>query len=201
MEPIREVADEDRERFKAVREDVHRKACSAYVREHLSMAEDELAYWRSNRDVILKIKIALEEGFLQEIDEAYFLRIGELLSRIDGRPVKNVDAKSYANIVRLKYERDGIFGIIDFARSQIDYYARGRDPLSNGIDETISRAEAEVGRIADIIEQNSPDDAVSRLLYSGDCHRIWAMEKKILKTEYGIDWKTPAETHPYIDFD
>ena len=35
----------------------------------------------------------------------------------------------------------------------------------------------------------------------GSCHVRWGIEKKILKERFGIDWKTPAEKNPYIDYD
>ena len=35
----------------------------------------------------------------------------------------------------------------------------------------------------------------------GDCHLYWQIKKDYLKTYYGIDWKTPAEEHPNIEFD
>ena len=37
--------------------------------------------------------------------------------------------------------------------------------------------------------------------YMGYCHIFWAAKKKILREEYGIDWKTPAEEYPTIIFD
>ena len=35
----------------------------------------------------------------------------------------------------------------------------------------------------------------------GSCHGIWAMEKKIFKERYGIDWHSPQEMNPGIYFD
>lgn len=37
--------------------------------------------------------------------------------------------------------------------------------------------------------------------YLGYCHGYWRVKKRILKEKYGIDWKSPAELHPYINFD
>ena len=37
--------------------------------------------------------------------------------------------------------------------------------------------------------------------FMGSCHSFWAHEKQILKERYNIDWKTPAEEHPYIQYD
>ncbi len=35
----------------------------------------------------------------------------------------------------------------------------------------------------------------------GFCHGYWNCKKKILKDDYGIDWKTPDEMNPEICFD
>ena len=53
--------------------------------------------------------------------------------------------------------------------------------------------EKEVDRKAN--EELGEDD------YLGRCHLFWAVKKRILHDEYGIDWKTPAERYPTIIFD
>lgn len=35
----------------------------------------------------------------------------------------------------------------------------------------------------------------------GTCHAIWRFQKKWLKKNHGIDWKSPAELNPGIRFD
>lgn len=35
----------------------------------------------------------------------------------------------------------------------------------------------------------------------GSCHVRWAIEKSILKERYNVDWKTPAEKNPNINYD
>ena len=35
----------------------------------------------------------------------------------------------------------------------------------------------------------------------GHCYRYWEVKKKILKKNYGIDWKSPKELNPRIKFD
>lgn len=37
--------------------------------------------------------------------------------------------------------------------------------------------------------------------YRGYCHRYWSAKKRILKEDYGIEWKTPAEMKPFVHFD
>lgn len=35
----------------------------------------------------------------------------------------------------------------------------------------------------------------------GSCHTRWAIEKRLLKERYNIDWQTPAEKNPFINYD
>jgi len=37
--------------------------------------------------------------------------------------------------------------------------------------------------------------------FLGICHSIWDEKKRILKEKYNIDWKTPAEINPDVQFD
>ena len=46
-----------------------------------------------------------------------------------------------------------------------------------------------------------PEQAARVFMQLGSCHRLWTMQKNILKEKYGITWYTPAELHPEIKFD
>ena len=46
-----------------------------------------------------------------------------------------------------------------------------------------------------------PEQAAQVFMQLGSCHRLWTMQKKILKEKYGITWYTPDELHPEIIFD
>ena len=35
----------------------------------------------------------------------------------------------------------------------------------------------------------------------GYCHAFWPLKQAVLRDDYGIDWKTPAEMNPTILFD
>ena len=35
----------------------------------------------------------------------------------------------------------------------------------------------------------------------GFCHTLWGKMKEIIKTKYGLDWKTPQEENPGVFFD
>ena len=46
-----------------------------------------------------------------------------------------------------------------------------------------------------------PEQAAQVFMQLGSCHRIWAIQKQILREKHGITWYTPAELHPEIKFD
>lgn len=50
-------------------------------------------------------------------------------------------------------------------------------------------------------EQTYRRDSDNNSPVLGSCHAIWAIEKKIYRDRYGIDWHTPQEMHPEINFD
>ncbi len=35
----------------------------------------------------------------------------------------------------------------------------------------------------------------------GICHEAWRIKKSLLKSQYGIDWLSPAELNPFVLFD
>lgn len=54
---------------------------------------------------------------------------------------------------------------------------------------------------AKMLMPDYPKQAAQVFMQLGSCHRIWAIQKQILKEKYGITWYTPAELHPEIKFD
>ena len=48
---------------------------------------------------------------------------------------------------------------------------------------------------------HDPAHAAEVLSQIGSCHRIWAIQKQILKEKYGITWYTPAGLNPEIKYD
>ena len=48
---------------------------------------------------------------------------------------------------------------------------------------------------------HDPAHAAEVLSQIGSCHRIWAIQKQILKEKYGITWYSPAELNPEIKYD
>lgn len=54
---------------------------------------------------------------------------------------------------------------------------------------------------AKMLMPDNPERAANLFIQLGSCHRLWALQKHILKEKYGITWYTPAELHPEIKYD
>lgn len=35
----------------------------------------------------------------------------------------------------------------------------------------------------------------------GYCHKYWWTKKKILREKFGMEWKSPVDLNPEVDFD
>ena len=64
----------------------------------------------------------------------------------------------------------------------------------------IDEAKMKVSNAKEYMPDN-PQMAAHFLLQLGSCHRLWSLQKTILKEKYGITWYTPAELNPDIKFD
>ena len=54
---------------------------------------------------------------------------------------------------------------------------------------------------AKMLMPDYPEQAAQVFMQLGSCHRIWALQKRILKEKYGITWYSPSELNPDIKFD
>jgi hypothetical protein len=46
-----------------------------------------------------------------------------------------------------------------------------------------------------------PEQAAQVFMQLGSCHRLWDIQKQILKEKYGITWYSPDELNPEIIYD
>ncbi|MBO4689405.1 MAG: hypothetical protein J5621_00875 [Paludibacteraceae bacterium] len=52
------------------------------------------------------------------------------------------------------------------------------------------------------IKSVSPEDACKTyLLYDGSCYKYWQLKKQILKEDYDIEWQSPNELNPDVEYD
>jgi|GEM_PF-3842981 len=68
----------------------------------------------------------------------------------------------------------------------------------NSVAERVNREHT--ARISEL-EKTSPTVAELFRTGRGQYHRIWHETKKHLKHDFDIDWRTPAEMNPWIQFD
>ncbi len=196
---IEEVSAEDRDRYEAVKAEVNRKVNLLFLYKKLYDAETELNYWRENRETCYQIMEAVER------DDAK--RIVDLIVSVQSKEERFVSLEQLKQFtVKLawdRYERGGIKALKKFACMEFKY---SRWIMAENIDKVMLECEAEVKELSDAVSyaetENADTNLAVRSVYMfGDCHELWSMKKRILKTDYGIEWKTPGETHPYIDFD
>ena len=48
---------------------------------------------------------------------------------------------------------------------------------------------------------DDPEQAAQVFMQLGSCHRLWALQKQILKEKYGITWYSPDDLNPEIIYD
>lgn len=86
-----------------------------------------------------------------------------------------------------------------------------RDPLENDeavgpiirdvMNSVVDRVRQEHERRIDELRRTNPAMADFLTTGRGLCHRIWHETKRMLKSEHGIEWRSPAELNPDAMFD
>lgn len=59
----------------------------------------------------------------------------------------------------------------------------------------------EFQKIAPIVARELEKELGSQKKMMGICHRAWAIKKRILKEQYGIDWRSAEDLNPGCHFD
>lgn len=77
-----------------------------------------------------------------------------------------------------------------FSKSKIEKLEKEIEPL---VQEEFNKWKIEEGFVD---ENGKPLEAVF-----GSCHTYWNIKKRLMKEKYNVDWKTPAELNPGIQFD
>lgn len=54
---------------------------------------------------------------------------------------------------------------------------------------------------AKMLMPDYPEQAAQVFMQLGSCHRLWDMQKTILKEKFGITWYSPDELNPEIIYD
>ncbi|TWU48967.1 hypothetical protein Poly51_48710 [Rubripirellula tenax] len=101
--------------------------------------------------------------------------------------------QSFDEICRILDER-GIEYSKSFDNSNI---RASRLPMSH---DSIER-DPEIAPLIDEADKMTEEELANEKRRMGFCHLYWRTKKRILKEEFGIDWKTPAEMNPGVMFD
>lgn len=54
---------------------------------------------------------------------------------------------------------------------------------------------------AEELARQMADEKTNGFRGMGYCHIFWGCKKQVLKDNYNIDWRSPAEMNPYCKFD
>lgn len=194
---------------KRIEEEVNRKVDWYYVYNILCSARSEVKSFQLYKRKIAEVNTALEEDDIERaIDAMYFDEAREIppdpleeeLKRYSSNTVippmvSNTPEEKKAE-ARKVYQEKGILGFQKLVWLELEIHMK-----SKSIDGLLQKAEDELNRIEEIVNNNPPNSAHRQLYLTGACHFEWELKKSILKTDYGIDWKTPAERFPDICFD
>jgi hypothetical protein len=87
------------------------------------------------------------------------------------------------------------------AKEGVDYFI-DKDGMRCDIKERDPKFRSIIKKADKEAEENLSKENGGKLPeWLGTCHSIWGEQKRILKEKYNIDWKTPAEMNPDVQFD
>lgn len=104
------------------------------------------------------------------------------------------------NEVYTIFAKDGIISTEDsiiFAKEEL---ASGHTSLFGNYEEEIEENTEKIRKAKALLSTN-PEAAADLFMMLGSCHRLWSLQKTILKEKYGITWYTPSELNPDVNFD
>jgi len=102
--------------------------------------------------------------------------------------MKQKPRKPHINNLESPATKEELFAKIDMIRKEAEKKAqRQTDKIWRDAHFEISAIEAEI----ECFDQRGA---------YGFCHYYWPVRKRILKEKYNIEWKTPAEENPLLNF-
>lgn len=147
-----------------------------------------------------KIKIAsnaFDNNIIIETDNSNPMNIEEL--RAHNKAIEH--SSEYLQIIpRVMNEVYSQFVNEEIDRSE-RYLEREEDDLFDTFYTSLRESTEEKLNEAKMLLPYHPEQAAQVFMQIGSCHRLWAIQKSILKEKYGITWYTPAELNPEIKYD
>ena len=126
------------------------------------------------------IKELKEHNNALELSSEYQCILPEVMNEVYSQYVKEEIERSERYLAREDKDEDDAF---------VSLYKSQRESTEKKLNE------------AKRLMPDYPEQAAQVFMQLGSCHRLWTMQKKILKEKYGITWYTPDELHPEIIFD
>lgn len=138
--------------------------------------------------------LAFAEGrHAMPFNEWWDANVSQLESELPRTQFLRLKMQSFDEICRILDDRG-----IEYTKSYANSNARAsRLPMSH---DPIERDPA----FSPLIEEASKmaeKELANEKRRMGFCHLYWRTKKRILKEEFGIEWKTPAEMNPGVMFD
>ena len=127
-----------------------------------------------------KIKELQEHNNALELSPEYQRILPEVMNEVYSQYVKEEIERSERCLAREDKDEDDAFASL---------YKSQRESTVKKLNE------------AKRLMPDNPEQAAQVFMQLGSCHRLWTMQKNILKEKYGITWYTPAELNPDIKFD
>jgi hypothetical protein len=127
-----------------------------------------------------KIKELQEHNNALELSPEYQRILPEVMIEVYSQYVKEEIERSERCLAREDKDEDDVFASL---------YKSQRESVEKKLNE------------AKRLMPDYPEQAAQVFMQLGSCHRLWTMQKNILKQKYGITWYSPAELHPEIKFD
>ena len=115
-----------------------------------------------------------------EQSSVYLKILPEVMKEVYSQYVKEEIERSERYLAREDKDEDDVFASL---------YRSQRESTERKLNE------------AKMLMPDYPEQAAQVFMQLGSCHRIWALQKRILKEKYGITWYSPSELNPDIKFD
>lgn len=138
--------------------------------------------------------VAIAEGRrATSFNEWWDANVSQLERELPRTQFLRLKMQSFDEICRILDERE-IKYTKSFANSNV---RASRLPMSH---DPIERDPA-ISPLIEEADKMAQKELANEKRRMGFCHLYWRTKKRILKDEFGIDWKTPGEMNPGVMFD
>ena len=174
--------------------EVRQKVLQTYVSQRVDTARFEVRMYEQYKRKLSELEAALDREDAEQA-LAILYSYGDVLYS-DSEPVeKDPFLEMMKDGDRKTLQEEGFPAFRSSIMIGAKYYLK-----YGSIDQLLEEARAELNRIEDIVHSCSLDEAARQINRVDDVYTVMEIEKDILKKDYGIDWKTPAERYPDTHF-